>query len=235
MEKEITRIRIQKYLSNKGVASRREVERLIEAKRIKINGQIAKLGDTVCESDQILLDSRKIETKTPEKIYILLNKPRAVICTRNDPEGRRTIFDLVAENKYLFSVGRLDYNTTGVILLTNDGELTNYLSHPSNQIKREYIATVEKELSNEDLKLLNSNNFILDGKISKQVVKKISTLVYQVELCEGRNHHVKNMFLAINNSVKNLHRKRFWIFSDADLKIGEQKKINSSVIAKLLA
>lgn len=209
MEKEITRIRIQKYLSNKGVASRREVERLIEAKRIKINGQIAKLGDTVCESDQILLDSRKIETKTPEKIYILLNKPRAVICTRNDPEGRRTIFDLVAENKYLFSVGRLDYNTTGVILLTNDGELTNYLSHPSNQIKREYIATVEKELSNEDLKLLNSNNFILDGKISKQVVKKISTLVYQVELCEGRNHHVKNMFLAINNSVKNLHRKRF--------------------------
>ncbi|ASI54064.1 pseudouridine synthase [Metamycoplasma hyosynoviae] len=235
MEKEITRIRIQKYLSNKGVASRREVERLIEAKRIKINGQIAKLGDTVCESDQILLDSRKIETKTPEKIYILLNKPRAVICTRNDPEGRRTIFDLVAENKYLFSVGRLDYNTTGVILLTNDGELTNYLSHPSNQIKREYIATVEKELSNEDLKLLNSNNFILDGKISKQVVKKISPLVYQVELCEGRNHHVKNMFLAINNSVKNLHRKRFWIFSDADLKIGEQKKINSSVIAKLLA
>ncbi|MDC8926989.1 pseudouridine synthase [Metamycoplasma hyosynoviae] len=235
MEKEITRIRIQKYLSNKGVASRREVERLIEAKRIKINGQIAKLGDTVCESDQILLDSRKIETKTPEKIYILLNKPRAVICTRNDPEGRRTIFDLVAENKYLFSVGRLDYNTTGVILLTNDGELTNYLSHPSNQIKREYIATVEKELSNEDLKLLNSNNFILDGKISKQVVKKISTLVYQVELCEGRNHHVKNMFLAINNSVKNLHRKRFWIFSDVDLKIGEQKKINSSVIAKLLA
>ncbi|KDE42729.1 pseudouridine synthase [Metamycoplasma hyosynoviae] len=231
----MTRIRIQKYLSNKGVASRREVERLIEAKRIKINGQIAKLGDTVCESDQILLDSRKIETKTPEKIYILLNKPRAVICTRNDPEGRRTIFDLVAENKYLFSVGRLDYNTTGVILLTNDGELTNYLSHPSNQIKREYIATVEKELSNEDLKLLNSNNFILDGKISKQVVKKISTLVYQVELCEGRNHHVKNMFLAINNSVKNLHRKRFWIFSDADLKIGEQKKINSSVIAKLLA
>ncbi|MDC8963049.1 pseudouridine synthase [Metamycoplasma hyosynoviae] len=235
MEKEITRIRIQKYLSNKGVASRREVERLIEAKRIKINGQIAKLGDTVCESDQILLDSRKIETKTPEKIYILLNKPRAVICTRNDPKGRRTIFDLVAENKYLFSVGRLDYNTTGVILLTNDGELTNYLSHPSNQIKREYIATVEKELSNEDLKLLNSNNFILDGKISKQVVKKISPLVYQVELCEGRNHHVKNMFLAINNSVKNLHRKRFWIFSDADLKIGEQKKINSSVIAKLLA
>ncbi|MDC8900066.1 pseudouridine synthase [Metamycoplasma hyosynoviae] len=235
MEKEITRIRIQKYLSNKGVASRREVERLIEAKRIKINGQIAKLGDTVCESDQILLDSRKIETKTPKKIYILLNKPRAVICTRNDPEGRRTIFDLVAENKYLFSVGRLDYNTTGVILLTNDGELTNYLSHPSNQIKREYIATVEKELSNEDLKLLNSNNFILDGKISKQVVKKISPLVYQVELCEGRNHHVKNMFLAINNSVKNLHRKRFWIFSDADLKIGEQKKINSSVIAKLLA
>ncbi|MDD1372410.1 pseudouridine synthase [Metamycoplasma hyosynoviae] len=235
MEKEITRIRIQKYLSNKGVASRREVERLIEAKRIKINGQIAKLGDTVCESDQILLDSRKIETKTPEKIYILLNKPRAVICTRNDPEGRRTIFDLVAENKYLFSVGRLDYNTTGVILLTNDGELTNYLSHPSNQIKREYIATVEKELSNEDLKLLNSNNFILDGKISKQVVKKISPLVYQVELCEGRNHHVKNMFLAINNSVKNLHRKRFWIFSDADLKIGKQKKINSSVIAKLLA
>ncbi|MDC8920927.1 pseudouridine synthase [Metamycoplasma hyosynoviae] len=235
MEKEITRIRIQKYLSNKGVASRREVERLIEAKRIKINGQIAKLGDTVCESDQILLDSRKIETKTPEKIYILLNKPRAVICTRNDPEGRRTIFDLVAENKYLFSVGRLDYNTTGVILLTNDGELTNYLSHPSNQIKREYIATVEKELSNEDLKLLNSNNFILDGKISKQVVKKISPLVYQVELCEGRNHHVKNMFLAINNSIKNLHRKRFWIFSDADLKIGEQKKINSSVIAKLLA
>ncbi|KDE45646.1 pseudouridine synthase [Metamycoplasma hyosynoviae] len=231
----MTRIRIQKYLSNKGVASRREVERLIEAKRIKINGQIAKLGDTVCESDQILLDSRKIETKTPEKIYILLNKPRAVICTRNDPEGRRTIFDLVAENKYLFSVGRLDYNTTGVILLTNDGELTNYLSHPSNQIKREYIATVEKELSNEDLKLLNSNNFILDGKISKQVVKKISPLVYQVELCEGRNHHVKNMFLAINNSVKNLHRKRFWIFSDADLKIGEQKKINSSVIAKLLA
>ncbi|MDD1358590.1 pseudouridine synthase [Metamycoplasma hyosynoviae] len=235
MEKEITRIRIQKYLSNKGVASRREVERLIEAKRIKINGRIAKLGDTVCESDQILLDSRKIETKTPEKIYILLNKPRAVICTRNDPEGRRTIFDLVAENKYLFSVGRLDYNTTGVILLTNDGELTNYLSHPSNQIKREYIATVEKELSNEDLKLLNSNNFILDGKISKQVVKKISPSVYQVELCEGRNHHVKNMFLAINNSVKNLHRKRFWIFSDADLKIGEQKKINSSVIAKLLA
>ncbi|MDD7907971.1 pseudouridine synthase [Metamycoplasma hyosynoviae] len=235
MEKEITRIRIQKYLSNKGVASRREVERLIEAKRIKINGQIAKLGDTVCESDQILLDSRKIETKTPEKIYILLNKPRAVICTRNDPEGRRTIFDLVAENKYLFSVGRLDYNTTGVILLTNDGELTNYLSNPSNQIKREYIATVEKELSNEDLKLLNSNNFILNGKSSKQVVKKISPLVYQVELCEGRNHHVKNMFLAINNSIKNLHRKRFWIFSDADLKIGEQKKINSSVIAKLLA
>ncbi|MBN4089510.1 rRNA pseudouridine synthase [Mycoplasma enhydrae] len=223
------KLKVQKIISDYGYCSRREAEKLIIESRVLVNGALASIGQRVSLDDEIRIDNKVISNKT-SKFYILLNKPQNTICTLKDPQGRKTIYEWININKYCYSIGRLDYNTTGVIIITNDGDFANILAHPSSEIEREYIVTLEKPLSDKELNYLNSNFVKLNGVFSKQKVTKIKDLVYSIKLNEGRNHHVKNLFLLVNNYVKKLHRKRYGILDDTNLKIGEFREIKSSEI-----
>ncbi|QKX37663.1 rRNA pseudouridine synthase [Metamycoplasma hominis] len=230
--------RIQKILSEQGICSRRKAEELILSGKILINNKIAKLGECVTINDEIKINNRiiKLNNNVANNFkYIVLNKPMNIICTASDPQNRKTIYEYLKAKERLFSIGRLDFNTTGIILITNDGEFANLLSHPSSKIPRIYIATLEREMLDGELNLLNSNHVLLNGKISKQKVTKLSAFKYEVLLYEGRNHHVKNLFLLVNNYVKKLHRKSFGCIDDSNLKIGQYRDLTSSEINNLLA
>ncbi|WP_373436971.1 pseudouridine synthase [Metamycoplasma equirhinis] len=225
-------IKLQKYMSDCGFCSRRESEKLILQGKVFVNEELATIGQRILITDKVKVNNSilKLENK---KLYILLNKPKNTICTLDDPQKRKTIYDHIKINRYLFSVGRLDFNTTGVILITDDGELANKLAHPSSKIERQYLVELEKELSQDKLKFLNSKNVKLNGKISKQKVTKISETKYLISLYEGRNHHVKNLFLLVENYVKKLHRKSYGFLTDENLKIGEFRQLTETEISML--
>ncbi|WP_373436748.1 pseudouridine synthase [Metamycoplasma equirhinis] len=225
-------IKLQKYMSDCGFCSRRESEKLILQGKVFVNEELATIGQRISITDKVKVNNSilKLENK---KLYILLNKPKNTICTLDDPQKRKTIYDHIKINRYLFSVGRLDFNTTGVILITNDGELANKLAHPSSKIERQYLVELEKELSQDKLEFLNSKNVKLNGKISKQKVTKISETKYLISLYEGRNHHVKNLFLLVENYVKKLHRKSYGFLTDENLKIGEFRQLTETEISML--
>lgn len=174
-------IRINKYLSEIGFCSRRNAEELINKKKVTINGELAKLGQKISEKDVILVNGKTIK-RNYEKKYYLLNKPKNTICSLKDNFKRKTIFELINDQDYLFSVGRLDYDTTGVIIITNDGELTNKLTHPSYQIERIYHVTIDQQLSKEDLLFLNNNKLLINNKSAKQKVEHIKNNEYFVYL-----------------------------------------------------
>lgn len=225
------KIRIQKLLSALGIDSRRHVEEAIKNNEVYVDDKLAILGQLVDENSKIIYKNKLINQKNiTTKKYILFNKPKNLICTNNDPQKRKTIFDYLGLKEYTYSIGRLDFNTTGIIIVTNDGEFANLMAHPSSNILREYIVKLEKPLSDEDIKFLNSDNVILESKKSKQKVTKLNDLIYSVILYEGWNHHVKNLFALVNNYVINLHRKRYGEFSDENLPIGKWKEININKI-----
>ncbi|WP_330463609.1 pseudouridine synthase [Metamycoplasma gateae] len=221
------KIKLQKIISEYGYCSRREAEKLINDRKVFVNNKIATIGLRVGYDDEIKINNSIIRKKE-KKFYYVLNKPKNTICTLKDPQNRTTIFEWMKIEDYCFSIGRLDFNTTGVILITNDGDFANLLAHPSSNIEREYIATLEKPLTDKDLSYLNSNFVKLNGIFSKQKVKKINDLNYSIILNEGRNHHVKNLFLLVNNFVRKLHRKRYGIITDQSLKIGEFRSLTNN-------
>ncbi|ACF07182.1 ribosomal large subunit pseudouridine synthase B [Metamycoplasma arthritidis] len=225
-------IKIQKAISQVGYCSRRQAEELIKQKRIKINHQVATLGQRVLADDQIFIDGKKLNIKPP-KFYLVFNKPKNTICTLKDPEKRKTIYEYMGLKEYAYSVGRLDFNSTGIILVTNDGDFANLIAHPSANIKRVYEVVLEKELSEGDFNYLNSNKVILNGKKSSQSLSKLAPFKYSVSLYEGRNHHVKNLFLLVNNYVKELHRVSYGPITDANLKIGKTRHLSESEVQNL--
>lgn len=227
--------RLNKYLSECGVASRRKSDELIEQGRVSVNGKtIAEFGFQVDESkDEVKVDGEKIHSR--QKVYYLLNKPKGTVTTTDDDKGRKTVVELIQTNEKLFTVGRLDYNTTGLLLLTNDGEFANYLMHPSNRIVREYIVKLDKPLSKED-KLRLEQGIILDHRKSKfssvnfkedKTFKRVS-----VTTVEGRNHFVKRMFRALGYFVQELIRIKYGPFELRDLPTGAYKKIDKRQISQ---
>ncbi|ENY68690.1 Ribosomal large subunit pseudouridine synthase B [Metamycoplasma auris 15026] len=223
--------KLQKRISSLGVCSRREAENLIVNKRVLVNNQIAYIGQRVTIDDEIKIDNQIINNET-KRFYILLNKPKNTICTLKDPKKRQTIYQWMQLDSFCYSIGRLDFNTTGVIIITNDGEFANALAHPSFGIEREYIALLEKELSQKELSFLNSNFVRLNGKFSKQTVKKIANKTYSITLNEGRNHHIKNLFLLVNNYVVKLHRKRYGFLDDSNLEVGQFRNLKEEEVTK---
>lgn len=226
-------VRLNKYLSECGIASRRKADELIAQGRVSVNGQsIKSLGYKVDpQTDQVKVDGQNI--KQENKVYFLLNKPKGVITSTSDEKGRITVVELINSREKIFPVGRLDYNTTGVLLLTNDGEFANHIIHPKNKIERLYSATLSRELSEEDkFKLLRG--IILDNKKSR--FNKISFPVknnykkVQVVTVEGRNHFVKNMFSTLGYLVKKLNRDSIGVFSTIGLEQGNYRKISKKEI-----
>ena len=162
--------RLQKVIAASGVASRRKAEELILAKKVMVNGEVvSELGVKVSDKDEVIVNGVKINRE--EKVYYLLNKPRGVITSTSDERGRSTVISLISEDKRIYPVGRLDYDTTGALILTNDGDFANMMMHPSNNIDKVYIAKIKGVLLSSEIMMLK-NGVVLDGvKTSKAKVK----------------------------------------------------------------
>lgn len=230
-------MRLNKYIAETGFASRRKADELIEQGRVSVNNvTIFKLGFEIDEATDIVkVDGQKI--KIERKVYYLLNKPTGYVSTTSDEKGRNSVVDLIKTKAKIYPVGRLDYDTTGVLLLTNDGDFTNMMLHPSNNIEREYLVTLDKELQEED-RLRLTKNVILDGRKSHflkiKYPQKKNYYLLTVTTNEGRNHFVKNMFALLGYKVIKLKRIRFGIFNIKNIKEGDYVILNESDIKKFM-
>jgi 23S rRNA pseudouridine2605 synthase len=228
-------MRLNKFISECGICSRRKAEELILQGRITINNKtITQLSYNVnTDADEIYYDGERI--KIENHVYYLLNKPKGVVTTTDDEKNRPVVTDLIKTKSRIFPVGRLDYNTTGVLILTNDGDFANKLIHPKNNIIREYEVRLDRELEFKDEQLLLSGIFI-DNKRGKFVSinfkKKNDRKIFSVTCTEGRNHFVKKMFGTLKYNVERLHRKSFAGIND-DIPIGSYRKLTSDELQKL--
>ena len=230
--------RLQKYLSECGVASRRKSEELILKGKVKVNGVVVKdLGTKVNDHDEVLVDDVIVSKK--EKLYFLLYKPEKIICSVKDEKGRTTVIDLIDTKEKIFPVGRLDYDTSGLLLLTNDGELSNKLTHPSKNIEKTYSAKIEGIITQKEINELE-HGIVLDGVKTKRAYAKIKKTdkknnksYVELTITEGRNHQVKNMFAFFNHKVLKLKRIRYAFFDLEGLSIGEYRPLTIKEIKQL--
>ena len=224
--------RLQKLMSQAGVASRRNSENMIMQGRVTVNGEIATIGDKASFKDIILVDGKSLFKD--EHVYYMVNKPERVICSLSDPEGRTIITDLINDKRHIFPVGRLDYDTTGTILLTNDGELSNRLTHPSYEVVKVYRARLMRKLLDKELDYLNGDQIIIDGKTSKQQVTKVDNKTYVVALTVGTYHHVKHLFELVDNRVLDLTRIEFAGLSHVgEVPRGKYRELSTSEVKGL--
>ena len=232
--------RLQKFLANAGIASRRKCEELILDGKIEVNGLVVtELGTKVSEKD-IVKYNGKIVKPEEEKVYILLNKPIGYVTTAKDQFNRDTVLDLVKVNKRIVPVGRLDMYTSGALILTNDGEFVNMLTHPRNEVNKTYNVTLKGFVENEDIQKLQNGVEIDDGYITKPAKvkilkideeKKISRI--QITIHEGRNRQVRKMCETINKKVLALHRSSIENIDLKNLKIGEWRYLTNKEIDNL--
>ncbi len=213
-------MRINKFLADMGVASRRHADEMIKAERVIVNGVVATLGMNVEPGDEVTVDGVLVEKTEKKEEYYMINKPKGVICTVSDDRGRKTVMDLLPESVgRVFPVGRLDYETEGLLILTNDGDLAFRLTHPTTEIPKTYLVRVEGTLTEKDLNPIRSG-VELDGVLTKKCkahiveTNKEYTKVH-ITITEGRNRQVRRMFEAIGKNVAFLKR-----ISIGELKVG---------------
>ncbi len=230
-------MRLNKYLARSGIASRRKCDRLIEAGKVIINGSVNKnFGYIIKPDDVIVCDGSPVYSLPITKVF-LVNKLKGYISTSSDPQGRKRVIDLVPSDDRLFTIGRLDRDTTGAILVTNDGELANNLMHPRNQVERVYIVASKIDIDMEKRKLLTKGVNIGDRVIARGKIDRLNVsggLIYwRVFLKEGKNHEVKRIFIALGSKVVHLHRESFAGFNVEGLSPGKYKKINNKHLEQL--
>ncbi|MFL1695564.1 pseudouridine synthase [Weissella kandleri] len=232
--------RLQKIMAQAGVASRRASEKLIEAGRVKVNGVVVKtLGTKVEPHDHIEVDGSPLEG-SQKHVYYLLNKPRGVVTTVSDDKNRATVLDVLSDvDERVYPVGRLDYDTTGALLLTNDGELANQLMHPRYRIDKVYVAKVKGIPTNDELKALRLG-VVIDGKKTAEARAEIlrtdtqkNTATLELTIHEGRNHQVKNMLKKVGHPVLKLHRERYGMLEVHDLVSGEYRTLTHNEVQQL--
>lgn len=230
--------RLQKIIAESGYASRRKAEELIKNGKVIVNGKVVReLGTKASFSDDILVDGKKIERE--EKEYYIFNKPRGVITSTFDEKGRKVVIDYFDSNKRLYPVGRLDYDTTGLLIVTNDGNLANLIMHPKNEIEKVYIAKLEGIIKGEEINKLK-NGIVLDGSkcIPKKVKlrsfdKKTNSSIVEIIITEGKNHEVKRLFEEVGFCVSKLKRERIAFLSLGKLQSGEARKLNPKEVKQL--
>jgi len=230
--------RLQKVLAQCGIASRRKCEKIILEGRVKVNGRVVtQLGTKVHEHDRIEVDGKPI-TRKNERIYVLFNKPKGCITTVSDPFGRKTVMDYLKEFKEyrIFPVGRLDRDTEGLLLLTNDGRLSFALTHPSHQVYKTYLVEISGTPSKKQLEKLSRGIFLEDGRTLPAEVELIHggrRALVKITIREGRKRQIRRMFKAIGFSVVNLKRIKFGPLVLKDLKPGEYRLLKDEEIQKL--
>lgn len=231
--------RLQKVMAHAGVASRRKSEEMIAAGRVKVNGEtVTEMGVQVSKRDNVEVDGIPIDKEEP--VYILLNKPRSTITSVSDDKGRKTVIDLLPEiEQRIYPVGRLDYDTTGALILTNDGELAQMLMHPKFEIEKTYVAKVKGIVSRQTLSQLEKGVKIngewtapAKGRILSQDHRKNTTMV-ELTIHEGRNHQVKNMFEAVQHPVIKLTRESYGTLTLSTLQSGEWRELKPFEVNEL--
>ena len=231
--------RLQKVISDNGYTSRRKAEELIKEGKVLVNGMVATIGMKVNNDDEIIIEGNILSKDIDSKVYYLLNKPRGVVTTASDEKGRKTVIDIIETEKRIYPVGRLDYDTTGALLLTNDGELTNKLTHPSNNIDKVYVAKIKGIITGIDINKLKNGVKIDNYKTSKCRVKlksydkKTQTSIVELTIHEGHNHQVKKMLEAVGYDVVKLTRTRFAFLDVKSLKSGEYRMLLPHEVKKL--
>ena len=228
--------RLQKVIAESGYTSRRKAEELIKQGKVKVNGKVVtELGTKVDEKATIEIDNKILEKEAKE--YYLINKPRGVITSTSDDKDRRVVTDLIPTNARIYPVGRLDYDTTGALLLTNDGEFANIMTHPKNKIDKVYLAKLEGIIKGEQINELKSGIVLDNVKVvpSRVKLKKVNSdsnsCLVEITIHEGKNHQVKRMFEAVGFHVEKLTRERIGIFTVENLKSGEYRKLSPKEVA----
>ena len=225
--------RLQKLISRAGVTSRRDAENLITAGRVTVDGKIiTELGFKADTTNKICVDGNPL-TFDAEKIYILLNKPRGYVCTAKDERGRKTVIDLVNIPARISPIGRLDLNSEGLLLLTNDGELMNALIHPKFQINKTYIAKVTGAVTEENLDKLRAGIELDDGLTAPAEIFLLDPETVQITIHEGRNRQIRRMFAAIGCDVKKLKRVAFAGLTLDGVKVGKFRYLTRAEIDNL--
>jgi 23S rRNA pseudouridine2605 synthase len=226
-------VRLNAYLARAGIASRRGADELIRAGRVRVNGEEAGLATVIAPGDRVELDGEAVE---PEPLtYVLLNKPAGVVTTARDPQGRRTVVGLVAHEWRVVPVGRLDADTTGALLLTNDGPLANRLAHPRYEVDKVYEAEVEGRPSAEALRRLAEGVELEDGLTAPTEVRRLGRSRLELVLHEGRRHQVKRMCEAVGHPVRRLHRREYAGLTVEDLEPGEWRELRVDEVERLRA
>ena len=236
------KVRIQKYLAEAGVASRRAIEQMILDGQITVNGRL--VIELPCfvepETDDIRVDGGVVGKQAAggKKVYFLLNKPKGVVCTQRDPAGRLRAVDLVpAVGKRVYCVGRLDEESTGLIILTNDGELTQYLTHPSFEVVKTYVVEVDGRLTGEDVVKLKKGTYV-DGKRTQGAMVKIlrrgpARSQLEIKLTEGRNREIRRVLARLGHKVRKLKRVAIGPVTDRGVKIGHYRPLSQTEVRRL--
>lgn len=231
-------MRINKFLAENSIASRRHADEMISAGRVKINGEIAKLGADVAENDIVSVDDVPVIVEEKKEEYYIMNKPKGVVCTVSDDRSRKTVMDLLPNTVgRVFPVGRLDYATEGLLILTNDGDLAYRLTHPKAEVPKTYMARIEGTLTEKDLNPIRSG-IELDGVLTKKCkahiveTNKAYTKVH-ITITEGRNRQVRRMFEAIGRNVEFLKRISIGQLKLSGLDRGEMRPLTELEIAYL--
>ncbi len=233
--------RLQKVIANAGIASRRKAEEMIVNGLVKVNGEVVtNLGTKVSAQDIIYVNNKKLNNE--RKVYYLLNKPRQCISAVTDQFNRKTVVDLLLENgvkERVYPVGRLDYDTTGVLILTNDGEFSNLLIHPKSKVPKTYIAKIKGIATFKTLEKLQTGVTIDGYKTAPAKIKILSVdkekniTEVKITITEGKNHQVKKMFLAVGYLVKKLRRDEFGILKTGTLRPGEFRELTDAEVTTL--
>ena len=236
------KIRLQKFLASSGIASRRKCEELILNGEILVNGKVVTILGTKIDPDvdEVIYNRRKVSIDE-EKIYILLNKPIGYVTTAKEQFGRDKVLDLIKINKRIVPVGRLDMYTSGALILTNDGEFVNILTHPKHEIEKTYNVTIKGIISNQDVIHLSKGVKIDDGYLTKPAKVKILKIDeknrisrIQITIHEGKNRQIRKMCDAIGKKVLALHRSKIGNINVKDLQLGEWRYLNENEVKSLI-
>lgn len=225
-------MRINKYLSGCGIDSRRKCEQLVVDGRVRVNGKtVTALSTDIKDDDHVEVDGRAVK-QTARFVYIMLNKPKGCVCTVNDEKGRKTVLDFVKLKERIYPVGRLDYDTEGLLLLTNDGDLANKITHPKNAVKKVYSVRVEGEPTEAEIKRLRSGVSFGGVRYQPAAVKVLGTenneTKLEITITEGKNHEIKNMIESLGRRVMFLKRIEIAGIRLGGLSRGEWRYLNAS-------
>jgi 23S rRNA pseudouridine2605 synthase len=226
-------VRLNAWLARAGVASRRKADELIKAGRVTVNGEPGQLNTFVRSTDEVRLDGEPLAKQG--LAHVLLHKPAGVVTTASDPQGRLTVVGLVDHPSRVVPVGRLDVDTTGALLLTNDGELAHRLAHPKWEVDKVYVVELWSQPTDGILRKLADGVQLDDGRTAPAVTRRISGAVVELTIHEGRNRQVKRMFEAVGHRVKRLHRSRYGPLTLEGLEPGAWRELEPSEVERLRA